>query len=1355
MPFLPISELTGQRNTNGGGASTSVTFTFASAPTKGNLVVLGFSWRGDTTVSAVPFTCQLATNGGNGSGIDSAIYYKIADGTEGTTWTFTLSASNKSSGVASEFSGINSSFPLDKTNSNTATGTAGTTGATGTLSITDELVIALYSNINTNTWSLYDNSQGEIGQSASTGGATNTRNTTALATRTTSATTSVNYGATLSGSQIWSSAVATFRAGIYQPAQAQALIKTTVYQVAQAQADIKQVYQSYAQAQASILQVYNSVAQANALIDGIISGSTVVAQANAIIGKDTNLYSYIDEEIANDSDYIVSPLTGSHSAEVLLGPLFTPDWIQDFILRWRVETFGASSLNVYLYQGAVLIATTTVESSTGFTSFEYRLTPSEMAAITDFTDLRVRFTSTARVLVSWVEFQVPSGAIKRSAQAQASIKAVSYVFGQAQADILQTYYALAQAQADIKQVYYSVAQAQADIKQIYYAVAQAQASIKTAYYALGQAQADIKQTYYGLGQAQAQIKQTYYAVAQAQAAIVASSFAFAQAEAYIAVSFVTRNAHAQAQALIFSFTQFAFGQAAAKLSWVAGFTWGISQASIKSFGYPRSAQAAAYILNKYALGQAQAEIQKLYLGHGQAQAYIVNYFRSAQAQAYIVNYQFRDTTATVETITDPSSFPIIALGDFPNFTGDAVNDPDELVDFGHEKEYTGWLKLVLTGTQNLRFTTYDSGMIDTILYIYNTATIDATSTSLYSNDDTSESVSAADLLHSEIGDNGATVTLTAGTYWILVIPFDGSTWNTSEGLVQLTITNYGQFKGYGQAQAKIAALHSKVAQAQALINSGLQTGQARAVITSTRNGNIQFGQALSDIRRSGIMGHGQARAFILTKIKVAQARAKIKRVTFASAQAQAYIGHFGFGQAQAIIETGRYIVNYGGLDLPGYAQSEDLESVIRVESSGNRITENLGRNNKTISLTMRVVGNSYAENKEEILKAATILRRFKTWTKLYLGDPNRYYLVLPKKITTGQIAGVKEKITDYTITFEAKPWLYSNLEQMLQYENSIQLVQEAHVDFSGAGGTTVTLPQNVTAGNLLITVTAKRNGGTSGLGKIPKRDNANGPGRTFTVFNNQFGIIRQSDIAGPDALAIMYRIATGDEKVLYWGYNAQVISTYELSGADTSLVSTFETLSLAYQTGVTTKILGDLAGGAGTMQFAGYILNTDADQTSGPGWDLDSQQDTGFGHPGFISMHATTNPTVKVSGTSAEWGAMAVNMLPIANATLETTSRTIDNGSWAPVEMYISGQNITISGYTASDNQFAGFISASGIINNMYINTETYEVSIDGEVATQYINNPDYDLKVGPGKTIFDLTNVSSIQLKYRDRWEI
>lgn len=207
-----ITELTGQRNSTGGAASTSVTFTYPSTPTQNNLLVAVFTWRGDTTVTGTPSGWSLATNSGNGSGIDGAIYYKVAGAGESTTHTWTLGASNKFAGCASEWSGCLTSSVLDKVNSNTGSGTAGTCGLTGTLSQANELVVAMFGNIDIYTWSAHDNSSAEILEKASTGGSTSTRNNTSLATRIVSSTTSVDYGATLSTSGTWTSAVATFKA---------------------------------------------------------------------------------------------------------------------------------------------------------------------------------------------------------------------------------------------------------------------------------------------------------------------------------------------------------------------------------------------------------------------------------------------------------------------------------------------------------------------------------------------------------------------------------------------------------------------------------------------------------------------------------------------------------------------------------------------------------------------------------------------------------------------------------------------------------------------------------------------------------------------------------------------------------------------------------------------------------------------------------------------------------------------------------------------------------------------------------------------------------------------------------------
>lgn len=216
-----IAEVTAQRNTNGTGGATTITLTYPTTPVQGHLLVACLSWRGNATVSGVPTGWNLATNA-NASDIDGAIYYKVAGASEPTAHQWTLSGSVKSSGAATEFAGSYAAGTgsLDKTNSNNGSGTAGTTGLTGTLAQADEVVVTMFANIDTFTWGSHDNSQTEHGEAASTGGSASTRNNTSAARRIVTATTSVNYGATLSSSGTWIAAVATFKAAAVAEVQA-------------------------------------------------------------------------------------------------------------------------------------------------------------------------------------------------------------------------------------------------------------------------------------------------------------------------------------------------------------------------------------------------------------------------------------------------------------------------------------------------------------------------------------------------------------------------------------------------------------------------------------------------------------------------------------------------------------------------------------------------------------------------------------------------------------------------------------------------------------------------------------------------------------------------------------------------------------------------------------------------------------------------------------------------------------------------------------------------------------------------------------------------------------------------------
>lgn len=207
---IKIEELVSQRNSSSTAGATTIDIVYPNAPKQGNLLVAAISWRGNTTISSVPVGWSLATSGGNGAGIDSAIYYKIAGSSESLSHQWTLSVSNKSAAVASEWSGI-TALPLDKTSNSTNSTATVNAGNTGTLSQNDELIVCLYSAINIEVWTALSDSQTEIGNVSSTGGANGSRNTTRMAAKVVSSNAAANYTSTLAFSQENSGAVATFK----------------------------------------------------------------------------------------------------------------------------------------------------------------------------------------------------------------------------------------------------------------------------------------------------------------------------------------------------------------------------------------------------------------------------------------------------------------------------------------------------------------------------------------------------------------------------------------------------------------------------------------------------------------------------------------------------------------------------------------------------------------------------------------------------------------------------------------------------------------------------------------------------------------------------------------------------------------------------------------------------------------------------------------------------------------------------------------------------------------------------------------------------------------------------------------
>ncbi len=148
--------------------------------------------------------------------------------------------------------------------------------------------------------------------------------------------------------------------------------------------------------------------------------SDVTAGLWVPIGGPATLFDTMNEVVANDTDFAESDSNPTLDLmEVGLSNLNDPVLSTGHILRYRYQKDSAAGaqidLVVDLVQGVTVIATFThLDIQPGFITQAQALTGPQTDAITDYTDLRIRFTAdnpgpgaTREAHVSFAEFEIP------------------------------------------------------------------------------------------------------------------------------------------------------------------------------------------------------------------------------------------------------------------------------------------------------------------------------------------------------------------------------------------------------------------------------------------------------------------------------------------------------------------------------------------------------------------------------------------------------------------------------------------------------------------------------------------------------------------------------------------------------------------------------------------------------------------------------------------------------------------------------------------------------------------------------------------------------------------------------------
>lgn len=160
----------------------------------------------------------------------------------------------------------------------------------------------------------------------------------------------------------------------------------------------------------------------------------------------TTLFGVLDEPTPNDSDFVENDNNSNDACEVALAAVSDPGSASGHVVRYRYRKSAASgnarNLTVVLVQGTTVIASQThTDIGATETDGSFTLTGTEAASISDYSDLRLRFTASGTtggpggnrraVRVTWAELEVPDAAPSVVELASVSRATVARAFGAA------------------------------------------------------------------------------------------------------------------------------------------------------------------------------------------------------------------------------------------------------------------------------------------------------------------------------------------------------------------------------------------------------------------------------------------------------------------------------------------------------------------------------------------------------------------------------------------------------------------------------------------------------------------------------------------------------------------------------------------------------------------------------------------------------------------------------------------------------------------------------------------------------------------------------------------------------------